>query len=51
MKKNYVCPFIKMNEAQATQVIAESFPINGDKTVDGDKALTKGDAWEIWGEE
>ena len=47
----YIKPSIKLNEAQAVQIIAESLPINGDKTVDGDKALTKEDAWDIWDEE
>ena len=47
----YIKPSIKLSEAQAAQMIAESFPINGDKTVDGDKALTKDGAWEIWDEE
>ena len=51
MKKIYICPAINLSEAQAAQMIAESFPINGDKTVDGDKALTKDGAWEIWDEE
>ena len=47
----YIAPAMQLEEAQAVQMIAESFPINGDKTVDGDKALTKDGAWEIWGEE
>ena len=45
----YIKPIIKLNEAQATMMIAESLPIKSDKTVDGDKALTKEDnAWDIW---
>ena len=47
----YIKPSIEINEALAAKMIAESLPINGDKTVDGDKALTKEDAWDIWGEE
>ena len=49
MKKTYVCPFIKMNEAQAAQMIAESLNINSNVTVSGDQALTKENfAWDIW---
>lgn len=49
MKKTYVCPFIKMNEAQAAQMMAESLNMHPDKTVSGDQALTKENfAWDIW---
>ena len=50
----YIKPIIKMSEAQAAMMIAESLRIisDGDKTVDGDKALTKEDnAWDIWDNE
>ena len=43
---------MKIEEAQAAQMLAESLAINKDKTVDGSAALTKEDyAWDIWGEE
>ena len=38
----------------AAQIIADSLKVNkdSDKTVDGDKTMTKeGNAWDIWGEE
>ena len=45
----YIKPSIKLNEAQATMMIAESLNINGDTTVDGSQALTKEDnSWNIW---
>ena len=48
----YVKPIIKLNEAQAAQMLAESLDIITNKTVDGSEALTKeNDAWDIWGEE
>ena len=47
----YIKPIIKIEEAQAAQMLAESLAINGDITVDGDQALTKEDnSWDIWGE-
>lgn len=47
----YIAPSIKIEEAQAAQMLAESLNIVGDKTVDGNKALVKEDnAWDIWGE-
>lgn len=53
MKKMYIIPALQAEEAQAAQMIAESLRIitDEDKTVDGDKALTKENAWDIWGEE
>ena len=52
MNKKYFAPALKVEEAQAAQMLAESLAINKDKTVDGDDALTKEDnAWDIWGEE
>lgn len=51
MKKTYVCPFIKMNEAQAAQMMAESLNLNSETTVPGNSALTKENyAWDIWNE-
>ena len=49
----YLAPAMQIEEAQAVKMIAESLPIHSDsdKTVDGDKALTKENAWDIWGEE
>ena len=43
---------MKIEEAQAAQMLAESLAINTGTTVDGEKALTKEDSsWNIWGEE
>ena len=48
----YIQPSIKIEEAQAAQMLAESLAINGSTTVDGGQALTKEDnAWDIWGDE
>ncbi len=47
----YIKPSIKVEEAQAAQMLAESLAINTDTTVDGDQALTKEDAWDIWADE
>lgn len=48
----YVKPSVEISEAQAAMMLAESLPIVGNETVDGDKALTKeSDSWDIWGEE
>jgi len=48
----YVKPSIKVEEALAAQMLAESLVINKDVTVDGSAALTKEDAaWDIWDEE
>jgi len=45
----YIAPSIKIEEAHAAQMLAESLAINMDKTVDGSSALTKEDAaWDIW---
>ena len=47
----YVKPSIKVNEAQAAQMLAESLAINTGTKVDGGDALTKEDnAWDIWSE-
>ena len=48
----YIKPSMKIEEAQAAQMLAESLAIIGDTKVDGGDALTKVDnAWDIWGEE
>jgi len=47
----YVKPTIKIEEAEAVQMLAESLTINSDTTVDGSSALTKEDDWSIWGDE
>ena len=48
----YIKPSMKVEEAQAAQMLAESLAINSTVTVDGSQALTKEDAaWDIWGEE
>ncbi|MBQ4228419.1 MAG: hypothetical protein II675_01265 [Bacteroidaceae bacterium] len=51
MKKAYLIPALKAEEAQAVNMIAESLKVNkdSDKTVDGEDALTKEiNAWDIW---
>jgi len=48
----YIKPSLKIEEAQAAQMLAESLAINGDTKVDGGDALAKEDnAWNIWGDE
>ena len=50
--KKYITPALKVEEAMAAQMLAESLAINGDTTVDGGDALTKeDDAWDIWADE
>lgn len=52
MRKTYLIPAMKVEEAQAAQMLAESLSINTKTKVDGGDALTKEDfAWNIWGEE
>ncbi len=47
----YIKPIIKISEAEAAQMLAESLTIS-DSTVDGSQALTKeNNDWNIWGEE
>lgn len=49
--KKYICPAIEINEAQMTNMLAESLIIS-DTTVDGENALTKEDnSWQIWNDE
>ena len=46
----YIKPSIKIEEAVAAQMLAESLVISNTE-VDGSQALTKEDAaWDIWGE-
>ena len=48
----YIKPSIKVEEAQAVQMLAESLAINNGTTVDGSQALTKESVdWDIWGED
>ena len=47
----YIKPSIKVEEAQAAQMLAESLAINSDTTVTGDQALAKEDVWDIWANE
>ena len=48
----YIAPSMKIEEAQAAQMLAESLKIDTKTPVDGGQALTKEDnAWDIWGEE
>lgn len=44
----YIKPTLKIEKAQAAQMLAESLAINSDTTVDGGDALTKEAAWDIW---
>ena len=44
----YIKPSMKIEEAVASSMLAESLPIISGSTVDGDKALTKEDNWDIW---
>jgi hypothetical protein len=48
----YVKPSIKIEEAMAAQMLAESLTINSGTTVDGSNALTKEDEdWNMWEDE
>ena len=52
MKKYYICPATRFEEAEAAQMLAESLIIDDNTTVDGSEALTKEDnGWAIWDEE
>jgi hypothetical protein len=47
----YIKPFIKVEEAQSAQMLAESLAIINE-TVNGSDALAKEDAaWDIWDNE
>ena len=51
MKKTYIIPTLKVEEALAAQMLAESLAISSE-TVDGSTALSKEDsAWDIWEDE
>ena len=51
LNMKYIKPLMQVEEAQATQMLAESLLISDD-TVDGGSALTKeNDDWSIWNEE
>ena len=47
----YIKPAFKIEEAQVVSMLAESLPIDGKSTVDGDKALTKESDWSLWSDE
>ena len=47
----YIKPSIRVEEAQAAQMLAESLAINTDTKVEGGDALTKENAWDIWADE
>ena len=53
MKKTYLIPALKVEEAQAAQMLAESLIIKKDTSgmgIDGGNAYTKEIfAWDIWG--
>lgn len=52
MKKTYISPALRIEVAEAAQMLAESLAINTGTKVDGGDALTKEDnAWDIWSEE
>ena len=41
MKKTYLIPALKVEEAEVVNMLAESLVIDSDTTVDGGEALTK----------
>jgi len=48
----YIAPSMKIEEAQAVQMLAESLTIDNSTTVDGSNALTKESVdWDIWADE
>jgi hypothetical protein len=48
----YIKPSIRIEEAQAAQMLAESLSINTQKTVTGGDALTnENTSWDIWADE
>ena len=51
MKKKYLNPALKVEEAEVVNMLAESLVIDGETTVDGGDALTKEDSWEIWSDD
>ena len=51
MVKVYLKPALRVELAQAAQMLAESLAINSGTTVDGSQALTKEDSWDIWSDD
>jgi len=51
MKKTYLIPAFKVEEAEVVNMLAESLVIDGETTVDGGDALTKEDSWKIWSDD
>ena len=51
MKKRYIVPALRVEEAQVANMLAESLVINGETTVDGSQALTKENDWDIWSDD
>jgi len=47
----YIKPALRVESAQAAQMLAESLAINSNTTVNGSDALTKEDEWDIWSDE
>jgi len=47
----YIKPALRVELAQAAQMLAESLTINSDTTVDGSAALSKENSWDIWTDE
>ena len=47
----YIKPALKIELAQAAQMLAESLAINSSITVDGGDALTKENSWDIWSDD
>ena len=47
----YIKPSLKIESAQAVQMLAESLAINSNTTVSGSDALTKEDDWDIWSDD
>ena len=46
----YIKPALRVELAQAAQMLAESLPIS-DTTVDGSNALTKENDWDLWSDD
>ena len=46
----YIKPALRVELAQAAQMLAESLPIS-DTTVDGGSALTKENDWDLWSDD
>ena len=47
----YIKPALRVESAQAAQMLAESLAINSGTTVDGSDALTKENGWDIWSDD